>query len=133
MLEALFEYMVPLTGIFKKKRDPKMLEAYQEMDDISEILEDFKTAKSYWNDAVRIGKLCIFRKEKYTVLHTKNIAEVNFRVYGADATDEYSAVTAVYHNGHEELLYKTPSTDAKMVAEEVFEALSELGIKTVYK
>ncbi|GEM_PF-4603496 len=131
MLPEMFEYLVPVTGFFKKQRSPKMLASYKKMDDIDEVVSDFENAEAFLNDAVRIGEKCIFRKEKYTIFYSADIVKARFRTVGADASDSGSKIELVFRDGSEEILYSTPDTDYERVAKAVFRKLEESGIKTV--
>lgn len=130
-MEEMFEYLVPLQGFFKKRRSPKAIEAYRKLDDFDKIAEDFKIAKSYLSDAVRIGQYCVFRKDKVSIFYIKDIVKACFRVHGSDATDEYGTIDLLFRDGSEEILYNTPETDGKKVMAEVSPALNAQGIETV--
>ncbi len=129
-MEEMFEYLIPLTGLFKKKRDPKTIASYKGMDDFEEIVADFKVAKSYLGDAVRIGERCIFRKEKVTIFYLNDIKKAYFNIHGSDPSDEYGTIRLVFADGSEELLYKTMEIDSGKVTQEVFATLNEKGIET---
>lgn len=130
-MEEIFEYLVPLQGLFKKKRNPKTIESYKKLDNFAEIAEDFKIAKPHLNDAVRIGQKYIFPKEKVTVFALADVSKAYFRVHGSDPTDEYGSIDLIFRDGSEEILYKTPEIDSSKVAAHVFAALRERGIQTV--
>lgn len=129
-MEELFEYLVPLKGLFKKQRDPKVIESYKNLEDFAEIVDDFKAAQSFLNDTVRIGQKCVYRKEKVTVFYTKDIVKACFTVHGYESTDEFATITLTFADGSEERLCKTQETDPD-IAEGIFSKLSEIGIKTV--
>ncbi|MCQ2452662.1 MAG: hypothetical protein MJ075_05960 [Oscillospiraceae bacterium] len=132
-MEEMFEYLVPLQGLFKKKRNPKTIESYKRLGNYDEILEDFKIAKPYLDDAVRIGQKCIFRKEKVAIFYLKDVIKVYFRVHGNDSTDEYGAIHLVFCDGSEDVLYKTSEIDCKKVTETVFTEFQDKGIETAFK
>lgn len=129
-MEEMFEYLVPLQGLFKKKRNPKTIESYKKLDDFETIVEDFQIAKPYLGDAVRIGQTCIFCKEKVSVIYIKDILKACFRVHGNDAADEYGSIHLIFRDGSEVMMYKTFEIDGKKVAADVFAALNEKGIDT---
>lgn len=122
-MEEMFEYMVPLQGLFKKKRDPKIIESYKQLSDFNEIAEDFKLAKAYLNDAVRIGKKCIFCKEKVTIFYLSDVVKAEFRLHGYDATDEYGTINLIFRDGSSTAIYKTYETDEQKVAKDVIAAI----------
>lgn len=132
-MDELFEYLVPLQGLFRKKRNPKMLEKYKSLDDIDEIIEDFRNAGSFFDDAVRIGTRNIFRKEKYTIFYVKDIVKATFVVHGDDACDEYSSIDLTFANGDEEVLCTSGDVDPEKVTADVFDKLNSLGIKTFFR
>ena len=129
-MEEMFEYLVPLRGIFKKKRDPKIMESYKKLDDFSEIVADFGIARPFLNDAVRVGQSCFFPKEKVTIFYLKDIRKAYFRAYGSDSSDDFGAIHFIFRDGSEEVVYKTQETDGRRVAAELFSALNEKGIET---
>lgn len=129
-MEELFEYLIPLKGLFKKQRDPKVIESYKSLEDFDEIAADFRIAASFLNDKVRIGSKCIYRKEKVTILYTKDVVKACFTVHGCDASDEYSTIRLTFTDGSEDDLCKIQETDPG-IAESLFSALSGFGIKTV--
>lgn len=131
-MEEMFEYLVPLTGLFKKKRNPKVIESYKKLDDFDQVVEDFSIAKSYKDDTIRIGKKCIFRKEKITIFYIEDIVKATFRIIGSDPSDESSIIILVFKDGSEEKLYETPCIDPDKVTNDIFPDLENLGIKTTF-
>lgn len=129
-MEELFEYMIPLSGIFTKKRSPRVIESYKKLANFNEIVEDFKIAESFLDDSVRIGEKCIFRKEQITTLYVKDVAGACFRTHGSDASDEFGSIDLIFRDGSEEVLYRTSEIDGRKVAKEVFAALEKKGIET---
>lgn len=127
-MEEMLEYLIPLKGVFKKKRDPKIIDSLKSLEDFDEIAEDFRTAESYFDDAVRLGQKCIFRKEKVTVFYVKDVVSADFRIYGEDSIDRFAKIVLLFRDGSEEVLLKTNETDSK-VAGKLFSALEILGIK----
>lgn len=129
-MDEMFEYLVPLKGMFKKQRDPKIIESYKSLDDFDAMVDDFKMAESFWNDEVRIGKSYIYRKNKVTVWSIKDIVKASFRVCGGEDVDECGVISVNFIDGSEERLYKSYETNPE-TARGVFSLLNEAGIKTV--
>lgn len=121
-MEEMFEYLVPLTGLFKKKRNPKVIEAYKEAGDFEEIVADFKSARSYLNDEIRIGSKCVFCKEKITVYYRADITKAEFIVCGED--DDYAVIDLTFRDGSSKRIYKSYETDGTKGAFGVVEVLN---------
>lgn len=129
-MEEMFEYLIPLSGLFKKKRDPKIIESYKRLEDFDEIVEDFKAAKSFVEDRIRMGSKCLFVKEKVTIYYAADIVKAEFIVHGYDSTDEFGSINLTFRDGSWKEIYRTPEIDGNKVAAVLFAVLNAKGINT---
>lgn len=129
-MEEMFEYLVPNQGFFKKIRRPKIIELYKSLDNFEGVVEDFKNAKSFLDDAIRIGQYYIFCKERISIFFIKDITEACFVVHGNDPTDEFGTINFIFRDGSEEKIYKTQEITVNRETLDFFSALYEKKIKT---